>query len=141
MFTKIASLQFKTLVWKSLIRKLAFFSLSLSKDNSLTRRKNMIDFYVKEKNLCFLKSNILHIDDTASFGSASSNFITKKKGEFLLKQIILSVLWMYHEKSLYCFNLVQWSSRFNSTPIVEKYERMAYWIKTVLVHNLTELRK
>lgn len=53
----------------------------------------MTDFYVKEKNLCFLKSKILHIDDTTSFsGSASFNFIERNKGEFLLKQIILSVL-------------------------------------------------
>jgi len=52
----------------------------------------MTDFYVKEKNLCFLKSKILHIDDTASFSSASFNFIERNKGEFLLKQIILSVL-------------------------------------------------
>ena len=58
----------------------------------------MTDFYVKEKNLRFLKSKILYIDDTASFGSASFNFIERNKGEFLLKQIILSVLWMYHEK-------------------------------------------
>ena len=40
----------------------------------------------------------MHIDDTGSFGSASFNFIERNKGEFLLKQIILSVLWMYHEK-------------------------------------------
>lgn len=51
----------------------------------------MTDFYVKEKNLCFLKSKILHIDDTTSFGSASFNFIERNKGEFY-KQIILSVL-------------------------------------------------